>query len=128
MSTVHCGQQKVSCPPPARPESHNHWALACNYTEASVRQQLPRDDFVPEETVVILLSDGQSGTSQEGSFSVQDQSLFPVQIAMMMQSDYHFGNPASSIDYVLSHWRQGKPTFPDSCFQAIQEHYYTLSN
>jgi len=35
---------------------------------------------------------------------------------MMVESDYHFGNPMSSIDYIVSKMRENKPTYPEQCF------------
>ena len=43
---------------------------------------------------------------------------------MMMQSDYHFGNPASAVDAVVAHLRRGKPIYPNECWRGIVEHYY----
>ena len=89
--------------------------FTCEYSAAIVEQHLP-----PEyrNASIILLGDGQRKDT-ESTFVHIDKHPFPVQAAMMVESDYHFGNPVSSVDGVIAHWRKGKRQFPEPCYQEI---------
>ena len=45
---------------------------------------------------------------------------FGVELAMMTMSTYHVGVPASSVDYVVYHWRQDRKEvqsqWPEKCY------------
>lgn len=64
---------------------------------------------------VILFTDGQS-REFDSTFPNRDRHDFPVQLAMMTMSEVHYGNPQSSVDYMVAHWRRGKDTRPAECF------------
>lgn len=64
----------------------------------------------------VLFTDGQV-PHLDATFQTADTSPFPVQMCAMTLSDTHYGNPGSSIDYIVSHWRTGR-TLPKSCWGA----------
>ena len=64
---------------------------------------------------VVLFTDRQR-PEYDKTFPIRDENSFPVQLHMMTLSDLHYGVPISSIDYVVSHWRQGQNTKPHTCF------------
>eukprot|EP00977_Amphora_coffeiformis_P024481 scaffold15975_cov153-Amphora_coffeaeformis.AAC.1 len=99
------------------------WAThPCEYNEQYVRQQAKSMGYAEENTAIILCSDGQQAAT-DLTFQNRNKSSFPVQVALMMMSDLHFGVPTSSIDAVLAHWRHGKDTFPMECYQNVIDRY-----
>ena len=64
---------------------------------------------------VVLFSDEQR-PELDGTFPRLDNHSFQVQSWMMVLSTIHYGNPMSSVDYVVSHWRKHKDTRPAKCF------------
>eukprot|EP00581_Thalassiosira_minuscula_P018847 CAMPEP_0183718496 /NCGR_PEP_ID=MMETSP0737-20130205/11735_1 /TAXON_ID=385413 /ORGANISM="Thalassiosira miniscula, Strain CCMP1093" /LENGTH=477 /DNA_ID=CAMNT_0025948059 /DNA_START=57 /DNA_END=1487 /DNA_ORIENTATION=- len=103
-------------------ELAEEWAVnACSYTEGYVRQQLQSLGYDNEDIVVVLCADGQL-EEEEATFAYRDDSKFQTQTALMAISDIHFGNPGSSVDMGIAHWRQGKAMFPAECFQDFVEH------
>ena len=100
------------------------WQESCHYTQDYVEQQL---SLPLETTLVILLGDGQSPETEQ-TFTWKDDAPFGVQAAMMAQADFHFGNPASSVDKVVAHWRKGRPIFPPDCYADIVEYYQSTDN
>ncbi|KAL7565741.1 hypothetical protein ACA910_010183 [Epithemia clementina (nom. ined.)] len=104
------------------------FAHTCFFNETFVRTKLPtvllegRDPFDPNQVIVVLMADGQRSKEDDvKSFALKDSHDFMIQVGMMMLSDYHFGNPMSSIDKVLSHWRArlGKKTYPEEWYQEV---------
>lgn len=68
--------------------------------------------------MVLLMTDSQV-LELDSTFPVMDRHPFPVQLWMMASSDLHFGNPASSVDYIVAHWRRNVGngvTEPSSCY------------
>ncbi len=82
---------------------------ACEYTQSSVMAVLQT------RSRVILFTDGLS-PKHDSSFKHRDQRPFPLQMWAMTLSKLHFGNPLSSIDYVVSHWRNRTGVRPEGCF------------
>lgn len=56
---------------------------------------------------IVLFTDGQRADLDQ-TFPLWDNHSFPVQLWMMTLSDIHYGNPMSSVDYVVAHWRRGR--------------------
>ena len=106
------------------PDILRKFEQTCDMTQSFVQHHLqPVSEVFPfHQTLILLFSDGQS-PAVESTFDIVDDAPFAVQVAMMVQSDYHFGCPASSIDAMVAHWRQGKPIFPNKCYKGILEHY-----
>ena len=75
----------------------------------------------PNNRTVILFTDGQK-SSMDQTFPIRDQQTFKVQMWMMAQSETHYGNPGSSVDWVVMHWRQrlGKGNMePAACYPIV---------
>ena len=89
------------------------WVQACSYTYDYVRSQLP-GKYTPDNSVLILMGDNQRMDFEE-TFPIRDQSHFAVQIVMMTMSDYHVGNPQSTVDANVAYWRRGRKSFPENC-------------
>jgi len=87
----------------------------CSYTESGVQKILPASMVGAS---IILLGDGQQQMT-ERTFTIQNRDKYFTQLAMMVQSTYHVGNPASSVDYIIWHMRN-KTSFgnqyPEQCF------------
>ena len=66
---------------------------------------------------VVLFTDHQS-PDLDDTFPYIDDHDFQVQSWMITQSVVHYGNPLSSMDYVLYHWRKGKEVRPTSCYNG----------
>jgi len=87
-----------------------NWQETCHYTGASISKLIPS-----HIKHILYMSDNQKPEYAK-TFKLNDIHPFRVQVAMMVESDYHFGNPMSSIDYVVSKMRENKPTYPEQCF------------
>lgn len=122
--TIDVGHTFCEPKPAANPTRLETWKESCHFTQGFVQSQLP-PSYSIDTTVIILFGDGQSKDT-ENTFTWKDTSSFGVQAAMMAQSDFHFGNPASSVDKVVAHWRKGRPIFPDDCFAEIVDHYQSI--
>jgi hypothetical protein len=75
----------------------------------------------PNNRTVVLFTDDQV-PSMDQTFPIRDQQQFRVQMWMMAQSETHYGNPASSVDWVVMHWRQrlGKGNMePAVCYPTV---------
>ena len=64
---------------------------------------------------LIAFSDGQN-KAWDNAFPRIDDMPFLSQVCAMTRSAEHYGNPASSIDYIVSQWRGDKPTQPAWCW------------
>ncbi len=78
----------------------------CDYRRNVVMQAYN----IPEHHELLLLSDGQNQEFDDTYF-FKDTSWFPVQLWMMVLSPKHVGNPKSSVDFLISCWKEnlGKP-------------------
>jgi FkbM family methyltransferase len=85
-----------------------NWKETCHYTQDSISK-------LTKMKPIVYMSDGQK-PEYANTFENVDHHPFDVQFAMMVESEYHFGNPMSSIDYVVSKMRENKPTYPEQCF------------
>ena len=116
----HC----VLCPPPL-PVNRQVWRPTCTYSYDYVYDRIPDDMKQNDEFVAIMLADPEMMRKIGGEFNssssaaVVDDASFPVQVAMMILSDMHFGNPGSTIDLVVAHWREGKPIYPYDSYDPI---------
>lgn len=72
-------------------------------------------------TTVVLLTDGQVPELDETFPHISNHS-FPVQTWMMTLSNVHYGNPFSTVDLIVSFWREalgkGDTTLPKTCWKA----------
>jgi hypothetical protein len=68
---------------------------------------------------VLLFTDGQQPELDQ-TFPFRDSHPFAVQLWMMTLSAIHYGNPVSSVDHVVNHWRQGVGMEPSDCFPSFQ--------
>jgi hypothetical protein len=66
---------------------------------------------------MVLLTDGQA-KELDGTFPLRANSTFQVEAWMMTLSVVHIGNPVSSVDNVVNHWRRGKNILPSSCYYS----------
>ena len=87
------------------------YKMACNYDERSIRK-------IVGNLTVVLFSDNQNA-ALDNTFSIRDKNRFQVQMWAMTLSRKHYGNPLSSDDYIISHWRKDAPE-PASCFAQVQ--------
>ena len=85
---------------------------ACAYTETSVRRS------VGATALIVLFTDGLDA-KQDNTFANRDQHPVEQQMWGMVLSERHFGNPLSSIDYVVAHWRNDTVE-PTTCFAQAQ--------
>ena len=86
------------------------WTKPCAYTE----------DFVRKHTNIsniIYCSDDQRPEYRK-TFKHVDKHDFNIQLALMTLSDYHFGNPQSTIDYVLTYVRKKNKMYPEECYSV----------
>ena len=89
----------------------NGWKETCHYTSNSISKLVPKNI-----KTILYLTDNQRPEYTK-TFKNVDKHPFDVQIAMMIESEYHFGNAMSSIDYLISKWRQKKnSTYPEQCY------------
>lgn len=87
--------------------SNEDYSKTCNYTG---------DDFNHLDEKVILFTDGQV-PNLDKTFKNIDHQPYPVQMWAMTLSTIHYGNPMSTVDYIVSHWRKNKITRPQSCYK-----------
>ena len=80
----------------------------CTYTEDFVRQHTNISN-------IIYCSDDQRPENTK-TFKNVDRHDFNIQLALMSLSDYHFGNPQSTIDYVLTYMRKKNKMYPENCY------------
>ena len=78
---------------------------------------------------IVSCSDN-SWFSSVNAFTVEDTHEFHLQMVLMSLSYIHYGNPASPIDYVIAHWREGEvkgkrieSVMPEACFIGYQRKY-----
>ena len=72
-----------------------------------------------QQQEIVLFTDGQEPLYDK-TFTLVDHQPFAVQLCMMALSARHYGNPLSSVDYLVAHWR---PDLSDSmepslCWQS----------
>ncbi len=86
------------------------WTTPCTYTE----------EFVQQHTNIpnILYCSDDEKPELRNTFKNVDQHDFNIQFALMVLSDYHFGNPQSSIDYVLTYMREKNKMYPEECYRS----------
>ena len=66
----------------------------------------------------MLCADNQHEETEK-TFAVKDKHSYQLQFAMMIMSTFHFGNHASSVDYVVAHLRRGKEIYPRTCYKEV---------
>ena len=75
---------------------------------------------------VVLFTDGQD-VQRDKTFPYIDTNDFRVQSWMMVLSAVHYGNPLSTVDYVVSHWRKGREMRPAACYGGFDEAMRSVS-
>ena len=96
---------------------HGTFAYACNYTKSMVTSLLPLELRMELKDVpIILFTDGQLKTMEFDFQPYVNHDPFNVQFVMQLLSSFHFGNPMSSIDYVIASFRGGETISPESCY------------
>ena len=73
---------------------------------------------VGDRAKVVLYTDGQVH-AYDNTFLVKSNADLPVAMVEMAQSAVHYGNPMSTVDFVLAHWRNGKPMEPRECYESL---------
>ena len=70
--------------------------------------------------VIFFTGDGKIEYDKHKNFEKVDHHPFEIQLWMMVLSKLHYGNPMSSIDYLIYHWRyfRGKQTEPTECYNG----------
>jgi len=97
------------------PDHRYGFAYSCEYTESYIQSHVP---VVYKNTPIVLCADKQHAIT-ENTFKTIDSHSYQIQFSMMIASTYHFGNPASSVDYVVAHMRHGKKQSPEQCYDKI---------
>lgn len=100
--------------------SSSDFSMACFWTQAEISKHvnyLIRNETLQPGQNIILLTDHQKA-KYDKTFKFHINKRFQVEMCMMALSSAHFGNPMSSIDYVVAHWRSGLQ-FPPDCFTQI---------
>ena len=100
---------------------------ACRYTESFVKKQLKLEFPNGANRKIVSFSDN-SWFSKTNQFQHEDSNQFHLQMVLMSISHVHYGNPASSIDYVVQHWRKSDmqrktAVHPEICFGLYQQKY-----
>ena len=75
----------------------------------------------PLNATVVAFSDNQR-KDLLNSFDVVDTNSFYIQLWCQTLSKAHYGNPMSSLDYIVAHWRHHvhhRPTEPPSCYETL---------
>ena len=67
---------------------------------------------------IILFTDHQKPTYDDTFIPNIDTHPFTVQLYMMTLSTLHYGNPSSSVDHVVAHWRLGNNMIPSNCWKS----------
>ena len=91
----------------------------CHATYENVTQ------FNPDGLPLVLFTDGRRPELDE-TFPIIDNHDFLTQFWMMVLSDIHVGNPASTVDRIVMHWRyaQGRQNIePSRCFLKYRTSY-----
>ena len=95
------------------------YEYTCHYTPNAIRAHFT---FLREKGLFVALSDGENKQSEANFVSQSgliNQLPFFEQMWLASISDYHFGNPMSSIDYVVAQWRGLYHLEPRSCYQKL---------
>ena len=111
-----CHQRTKSSNTMCAPGHHSGYEFACEYTESYIKSHLP--SMLEKDVPIILCADKQHAVT-ENTFQTKDEHSYQIQFAMMIESTYHFANPASSVDYVVAHLRRGRELSPTTCYQNI---------
>jgi hypothetical protein len=91
-------------------------ASFCNLTYTDMRTvSSMHGGVVSTNDDVVLFTDGQR-PDLDKTFPSIDNHSFPVQAWMMVKSNVHIGNPLSSVDYVVAHWRWKRNMLPQHCY------------
>ena len=85
----------------------------CDYSQARVRELFG----IPEGTALRLFTDGQD-PAMASTYEIVDTRPFPEQLWAMVVSPLHIGNPKSSMDFMISRWRQGRGIEPAACYSS----------
>lgn len=102
--------------------SSSDFSQTCFWTQADIEEKvgsLIRNNVIPTQQKILLLSDHQNKV-YDNTFKFQIRKKFQIEMCMMALSTAHFGNPMSSIDYIVAHWRS-KLQFPLECFGQIHK-------
>ena len=92
----------------------------CNLNYTTVQQY-----FNPTNLTVVLFTDWLQ-KDLDRTFPIVDNHAFFVQLWMMTLSERHVGNPVSTVDMVVNHWRysKGNPNImPADCYHEYREEY-----
>ena len=92
----------------------------CNLNYTTVQQY-----FNPTNLTVVLFTDWLQKHLDQ-TFPIVDDHAFFVQLWMMTLSERHVGNPLSTVDMVVNHWRysKGNPNImPADCYHEYREEY-----
>ena len=82
--------------------------------ENSQKQSSALSSSVP----IILFTDHQKPIYDDTFLPNIDKHPFNVQLYMMALSTIHYGNPSSSVDHVVAHWRLGNNMIPSNCWKS----------
>ena len=96
------------------------FSKSCFWTQSDISElvrNLVRRKSLQQQQKILLFTD-QQNLEFDKTFRFQMKKQFQVEMCMMALSSAHFGNPMSSIDYVVAHWREGMQ-FPLECFAQI---------
>jgi hypothetical protein len=111
-------QAKVACIHPAAKTklSTNQLVDTCKYDYNMIRNK-HKPTIDQNASIVVLMTDHQVPKLDE-TFPIRSNYSFAVETWMMVQSDLHYGNPQSSVDYCVAVWRagQGRTTHPRACY------------
>ena len=92
----------------------------CNLNYTTVQQY-----FNPTNLTVVLFTDWLQ-KHLDRTFPIVDDHDFFVQLWMMTLSERHVGNPVSTVDLVVNHWRYSKGNLnimPADCYHKYREDY-----
>jgi FkbM family methyltransferase len=99
----------------------NMSATFCHGSELYHHTCEQRGTDFPSNATVVLFSD-QERPDLDKTFSIVDTTIFFVQLWSQTLSETHYGNPMSSLDYIVAHWRHyvhNKSTEPLSCYRHL---------
>lgn len=129
MSSLYRAKHKAWC------NSTERYDYTCYYTQDSVMKMLSERGLHKDKYLLLLATDGQRPLRDDTfqppvSYQLRNRiSGIQPEMCMMLVADIHMGNPMSSMDYILAHWRstywQGSKTpFPEQCYIQHSKYYF----
>ena len=90
----------------------------CDYSSHRLRHLFSIDSLTP----MVLFSDKQD-TTMDSTYEIINEDPIAVQLWMQVISETHIGNPMSTLDLIVYHWKKqtglGGRMLPESCYASV---------